>query len=209
MTRDDVIQLLGWRLGDRSDMASRIQMEMKVAQQNVLEGNRWLPWFLSAESVGTTGLTGTLAVPTDFLAEMEEGHLYITVEGQDLRLVKKDYDEAKSLTAGSDAGHPEYYAVVGDVVHFFPTPDQDYPYVWQYYASAPDMTAVTGETPWLKYAADLVMAVVGEQLAAKHIQNPEMAMQFRQDIAPAWDRLYTQHIARQEINQLRSLGGNS
>ena len=39
MLRDDLISLLGWRLGDRDDMRERAIAEMQYAQEYQLEAN--------------------------------------------------------------------------------------------------------------------------------------------------------------------------
>lgn len=212
MLRDQVIQLLGWRLGDRSDLADRILLEMVMIQSIELEGNRWLPWFLIKDwAAGTTApATASVALPTDFLEEVEESHLYLTnLEGQSLRLEKKDYDVAKSLTFGEDPGQPRYYSRLGQAFYFFPTPDLAYPLSMSYYGKDADMAAANVETAWLAHAADVVMAALGKELCEKHIQNPQQAASFIQDLQKAWDRLYVKHVAMQEINSTRALGGNS
>lgn len=211
MTRDQVVQLLGWRLGDRSDMAERIALEMVMVQETLLEGNKWLPWFLEKEWVGATTMAGmpSVAVPTDFLEEIEEGHLYLTTPaGVELRLVKKDYDTANSLTFGRSPGQPEYYARLGEAFYFFPTPDLDYPLAMQYYGRDAGMADANVETLWLKHASDVAIAAIGKELCEKHIQNPEQAVAFGNDLQKAWDRLYVKHIAMQEINAARVMGGN-
>jgi hypothetical protein len=202
--------MLGWRLGDRSDMAERIVLEMAIAQRVILEENRWLPWFLLKDWANGATVAGDakLALPADFLMEVEEGHMYLTTnEGKQVRLEKQDYDTAKAMTSDSDPSQPLYYARQGNFFYFFPTPDSVYPLDMQYYAQDTDMSLANVETNWLKYAPDLVLAVVGKELVEKHIQNPEQIAGFANDAAAAWERLYAKHIAMQEVNAARYMGG--
>lgn len=210
MTRDDVVRLLGWRLGDRSDMQERILREMDFIQTTVLEENEWMPWFLESEwaSAQTTVGEARVPLPTDFLVEIEESHLYISKDGgEEKRLVKKDMDTAKSLRPGS--GQPEYYAISGGYFYFYATPDYAYDLRMRYYAKDALMSAANVETLWLKHASDLVMALVGEAIAGKHIQNLQQAAAFQADAQKAWNRLLTKHTALNELNMARALGGDS
>lgn len=212
MTRDQVVQMLGWRLGDRSDMSERIVLEMALAQRVVLEENRWLPWFLLKDWAGGETVAGvpSVALPVDFLMESEEGHMYLTtVDGAQVRLKKQDYDIAKAATADSNPSQPLYYARQGNAFYFFPVPDAAYELDMQYYGQDTDMTTANVETNWLKYAPDLVLAVVGKELVEKHIQNPEQMAGFANDAVAAWERLYAKHVAMQEVNEARYMGGDA
>lgn len=211
MTRDEVIQLLGWRLGNRKDMAERIALEMPFVQRTLLEEHEWLPWFLQAVWTSTTvASVGYLAQPTDFLQEMDEGHLYLTqADGAKVRLVKKAFEDAQSLTSEETTGQPRYYSRVGEAYWFFPVPDDAYPLEMQYYRQDTNMALANAETAWLKYASDLVLAALGRELAGKHLQNPEQAQIFEADVNKAWARLYTKHVAMEEANQMRAMGDDN
>jgi hypothetical protein len=62
---------------------------------------------------------------------------------------------------------------------------------------------------WLKYASDVVIAELGFVLATKHIKDADLGQQFAAEAQVAWKRLYERHVSRAEINQSRSLGGNT
>ena len=209
MTRDQLIELLGYRLGDRTDMGPRALAEMPLVQGSTLEGNKWLPWFLEKDFAGVT-VAGQdyVSLPADFLTEIEESHLWLTTaEGKQLRLVKKDLDVLKSLCMEAASQQPCYYARVKGKIVLGPVPDAEYPLTMQYYGQDADMSAANLETEWLKHAGDVVMAELGYVLASKHIQIPELAAAFQQDAVRAWERLYVRHCEIQETNQLRAMGG--
>lgn len=209
MTKAELIQLLGWRLGDRTDMAARAELELDFVQDNQLEGAVWCPWFLVSElsQATTTAGESRLPLPTDFLMEMEESHLYaVNAEGVAIELVKKDLDV---LDRGKVVeGFPAFYAVSGKYFHFYPTPDAAYSVQMRYYAKASRIRDDMVVSPWLQYAADLVLAELGTIIAGKHIQNPEAAAGFASDAKGAWKRLYDKHVALGELNHPRALGGN-
>lgn len=210
MTRDEVVQILGWRLGNRTDMQERILREMDFVQTTVLEENEWLPWFLESEWANALTTVGEARVPlpVDMLVEIEESHLYISKDGgEQKRLVKKDHDTAKSLRPGS--GQPEFYAIAAGYFHFFPTPDYAYELGMRYMARDVLMSAANVETKWLKHASDLVIGEVGAAIAGKHMQNPTLAATFQVDAQKAWNRLLTKHTALSELNMTRALGGDT
>ncbi len=211
MTRDEVIQLVTFRLGNRSDMAARAVLEMPLIQTQLLEGNSWLPWFLEVDtaapnSLATTAQTRYVTLPADFLSEMEEGHLWITVNGARSRLVKQDFDTA--LARYPESGAPVVYSLGATKIDLFPLPDAVYDLDFKYYGKDADMAAANVQTLWLEHASDLVIALLGEVLAGKHIRNDQLAASFKQDATEAWSRLYAKHTVRSEVNMSRSLGGN-
>ena len=209
MTRDEVVRLLGFRLESREDLAERIHAEMDFVQTTILEEHEWLPWFLESELAEASTTVGEwrVPVPEDFLIEMEPASLWIVdAEGVRHELIKKDMDVATRIAPGT--GLPKYYSLQGDYFYFAPVPDAAYPLQMLYYAQDTRMSLANVETKWLKYAADLVIACVGREVAEKHIQNDALAASFANDIGPAWARLLNKQQARIEINQSRSMGSD-
>lgn len=208
MTRDKLVQLLGWRLGDRDDLVEKIIAEMDYVQTMVLEENQWLPWFLETElaEASTTPGENRVTLPEDFLGEIEESHLWIvTGDGQSLRLRKGEYDILKAQYPGE--GQPQRYCISHGYFHLFPAPDQTYTLQMRYYARDVLMSLADVETRWLKFAGDVVMAAIGKEMSAKHLQNPTLAASFTADLATAWTRLLTKHTSLSEINLARSMNG--
>lgn len=207
MTRDEAVQILNWRLGNRK-MDEKIIAEMKYVQRTVLEENSpWLPWFLECElsSASTTAGERRLKLPDDFLLEIEEEDLWITVDGAESPLEKTDYDTGRKAYTGMST--PEAYAIASNYLQFFPIPDTSYPISMRYFAKGADITAANEEVGWLKHAADLVIAEVGAIIAGKHLQNATLAMEFKADAQAARKALYDKHIAMAEVNRSRRMGG--
>lgn len=210
MTKAELLTLLGWRMGDRSDLAPRAELELDFVQDMQLEGKSWCPWFLLQDMAATSTSAGVRQVPLpdDFLMELEESHLYaVNAEGVALELEKKDLDLLEKRVLGD--GFPMYYAVVGENFYLYPKPDAVYSLQMKYYAKDARIKDEVASPKWLQYASDVVLAELGAIIAGKHLKDMAAAAGFSQDAQVAWKRLYDKHTAMGEINAPRSLGGNS
>lgn len=215
MDKADLVKIVGWRLGDRDDMVDRIDLELDYIQDYVLEAKPWHPWFLQSELASASTQPGErrVALPMNFLAEVEESHLYIVepTTGKQIELIKKDPDVAQALVMGAEVsvGFPRFYAISGLYFQFYPTPDAAYEVQMQYYSKDERISDSAASPKWLRFASDVVLAELLQLLAGKHIKDAEAASGFATDAQAAWNRLYQKHIAMAELNQPRSLGGNS
>lgn len=208
MTKAELYKILAWRLGDRDDMTERMDSELDYVQEYVLEGNVWAPWFLVTEQAAAPLTAGErrLPYPEDFLSELEESALWLELAGGGtLELVKGEYDVlARKYPI---TGQPLRYSTQGEYFHFFPTPNLEYTVFMRYYGRDEKITLDTGKSKWLKYCSDVVIAELGFILAGKHIKDANLAAAFQQEAQVAWKRLYDRHISLQEINQVRTMGG--
>lgn len=207
MTKAELVQLLGWRLGDRDDMAARIDAELPFIQEQVLEAQSWCPWFLLTEEATASTTVGERRVPLpeDFLMEAEESHLYITLVYGDIPLVKMDFDVALEKYPGE--GTPAAYAIQGRNLCLFPVPGEVWPITMNFYGRDVSIRDDSANSLWLKYAGDLVLAELGKVIAGKHIKDGAAEASFAADAQLAWKRLYQAHIARDELNISRRMGG--
>lgn len=210
MTKAELVQLMGWRFGDRDDLEDRIELELDYVQDYVLESKEWLPWFLTTEEVNVT-LTAEerqLPLPEDFLAEIEESALWLELQdGSTVELEKMDFDVAARKYPG--VGQPIVFCRVGEFFQFFPIPDYNYTVFLRYFGKDERIRDALARPKWLKYASDVVMAELGKIIADKHIKDAQAAAGFSADAQAGWQRLYAKHTAMQEINQARSLGGTT
>lgn len=209
MTKAELVTLLGWRLGDRDDMAGRIDAELDFVQDYVLEAKEWIPWFLLSEELSMAVAAGVRAVslPPDFLAEEENSSLWLQLaDGSTVELEKMDFDVAARKYVGT--GQPVVYARKGLNYQLFPIPELDYALLHHYYQKDVRIKTVA-DSKWLEHAGDVVAAEVGKVLAEKHIKDGQAAAGFAADAQAAWNRLYHKHISLQEVNQGRSMGGNT
>lgn len=205
MTKAELLQLLGWRLGDRDDMDARAEAELPFVQDFVLEAKEWLPWFLLKETSALVVTLGSRVVqfPDDFLLEVEEGHLYLTQGGEIVKeLVKMDFDTALRKYPGD--GEPVAYSVMGEAIQLFPIPNEARGLYLPYFGKDERLTG-TGSPKWLQHASDVVLAELGKILAEKHIKDANAAAGFAADAQAAWTRLYHKHIAMQEVNNSHAM----
>lgn len=205
MVRDTLLSLLGQRLGNRTDLTTRMITEVQLLQEVRLEQNSWIPWFLETEMATSATVAGEerLALPTDFLAEIEEQTLWLYDSTQDvvwIPLRKMAYDNM--LAKYPDTGRPKAYSLGPDEYRFGPVPDDIYTVKMRYKAKD-DILDTNIENKWLKHASDVVLAELGIVMAEKHMQHPKLAETFRNDAGVAWTRLYNKHVAREEENQNR------
>ena len=207
MLRDEVVKIINLRLGNRK-MDAVILAEMDFIQRSVLERRAWLPWFLETELASASTQAGErrVALPPDFLMEIEEESLWIeTADGGLIELEKTDYDRAMRALPGD--GQPVAYALASGYFQFFPKPDAAYKLQMRYYAQGESIAQANVEVSWLLHAADLVVAEVGLVIAERHLQNAALAASFRDAAAQALKTLQDRHVAMQEVNRNRLVGG--
>lgn len=214
MTGADVLTLLMSRLGNRTepDLRATCLLEMNLAQQTVLEGAPYLPWFLVAEESTTLTVAGErrVVMPTDFIRQVDEERplYYRDSEGENHELTKSAYDRLERWYGTIAQGVPEAYAVRENYFLLFPKPDNAYTLMLPgYYSRQAAIVDGAEENQWLKWAPDLVLAVTGVQIAEKHIDlEPVKVAGFKQDIILATDRLSRMETAREEAGRHRRMG---
>lgn len=208
MLRDQLVKVLAWRLGNRKDMEERIIAEMDLAQELTLEQHTWRPWFLAKDLEGVSLPAGesSFALPADFLDEVEDAVLWLVEPetGGYVECQKESVEDLRRFIPTTD--RPYAYAVDKGFVKLSQAVPAALNVSWQYMAKDVLMSAANVETLWLKHAPDLVLAVLGAEIAGKHLQNPNLAGAFQADMGQAWQRLQALDTAKREINQQRYLG---
>lgn len=211
MTGAAALTLLMSRLGNRTetDLRALCLSEMIMAQQTLVEGGDFLPWFTLKDSVGlvTVAATRQVAVPADFIRENDEHPLfYVASDGKYYKLDKMELEEAMQKWGATADGAPSDYCLIGSNYEIFPLPDDVYSLAEKYHYSQALPADDSSETTWLKWAPDLMIAAAGFNIATLHLQDPEMGTVFAAQIAQANARLMKLDIARQEAAQTRRMG---
>lgn len=208
MVRDQLVKVLAWRLGNRKDMEERIIAEMDLAQEVILEQHTWKPWFLAKDLVGVSLQAGesSFALPVDYLDEIEDAVLWLVEPetGGYIECQKEGVEDLRRFIP--TFGRPYAYAIDKGFVKLSQAVPAALNVSWQYMAKDVLMSADNVETAWLKHAPDLVLAVVGAEIANKHLQNPTLAGAFQSDMGQAWQRLQALDTAKRELNQQRVMG---
>ena len=215
MTRDDAVELILARLGQRQNDAAlqaAAVLEMNLAQKQ-LERGAFKPWFLLSElrDVVTEAGEERIALPTDYLQESENGALWLVQNGVRAELRKTDYD--LGLQQYPLPGVPKKYSLNGRYLRLHPTPDDIYSLQSQFFVSQPQITVAynatthgTDTNAWLTYAEDWLIAETGKALAATYTRDTELAAIFGGMAAEARTRIMTETVAREEVNYQRSMG---
>ena len=216
MLRDKAVDILMGRLGNRTNTSLRqtIIDEMVFAQETILEGALEFPWFLISELATETTVAEEerFAVPVDFLAEWEDGGLYVQeTDGTETLLIRDSWDILKSQALLEAAGKPKYYDIAGEYYLLRPTPDDTYTIKQRYYQRALSLAGVYGdaaniENKWLKYASDWLIAETGVVVAGQRLQSEKMVQMFAGQATMARKRVQHKTIAMQESNKINLTG---
>lgn len=209
MTRDEAVDLIAARLGNRGDtFDAQIVTEMQTAQIKMEELPE-LPWFLlyNDTSLTTAANTKTLALPSGFLLEDDFSEMFVIASDGSYHKVKKgDYSTLRGSAFFNSASRPERFALQGSTLYFFPTPDAAYSLEWFYYKADTTLSAGSTENAWLTYAPGVLIAQTGIQLA-RYLRDPAGVSIFNAEYNEAIARMWTRHEARRQAALDAFLGG--
>lgn len=215
MTLQEAIDHMSLIMGNRSDLETKAQAALQIAQ-NYYQLGPTFPWFLLSE-IATIDMSvdaERIQLPSDFLAEYEEGSLFyladLDADGDDDKvfLEKGDFDDLKILFKNSDAGKPQAYSQDGRYFRLFPTPDDTYPlYMLYYKKDTPISTLSTTETcQWLTEAPYCLMGHAGQALAYGY-RDGNALDKFKTMEAQGTTKLYNQNEGRKHSNRSYQIGG--
>lgn len=207
MDRDTVVARVHKRLGNRSGLDTDIRNEIQLTQETLEHGIE-LPWFLKTNdaTLVTVASVATVALPTDYLRDIDENPLWIQDTTGLWNIVTKErLDVLKAKVYETDPSLPRNYALFGESVHLFPTPDAVYPLDFYYYGAD---TVVTSniENQWLKYAPNLIISSVGLEIAA-YSRDAEALAYFTPKVVNAVDLLLRENVSRDEAGMKPTMGG--
>ncbi|HEY9815331.1 MAG TPA: hypothetical protein V6D20_05960 [Candidatus Obscuribacterales bacterium] len=210
MDKQTAIKIIGQRLSGRTeaDMSAFITGEMDLTQEGILEGQAFVPWFLSKVDVLEIGPTAeTLELPAGFLmVDLEEGVFIPMDDGTRAEVVPTDWvsaTEAYGSGAYPMEGLPKYYALYGDnQIQFFPKPDADYDVLFAYLKRDVPVSglAPTGTNLWLTHAPDVFINEVG-MACAEVVRDKDAYNLFQNRVQRAWKNLETKHMERRMAGQ--------
>ncbi len=167
----DQIQLL---MGSRTDLTTKAQTALTRAQEQLQRGPTY-PWFLLSENATIRMQLSDhrIPVPSDFIAEYEEGCLHYLPDevGSDkIHLDKYSYEYLNDLYARDADGIPAAYAKVGDYFIIYPLPDDLYNIEMKYYRKdTRPLDMDLGDTnKWLTNAPDAIIGKAGQYLCVAY-----------------------------------------
>lgn len=215
MTRDEAVAMIKLQLGYRTTGDSDIVTCLQLAQ-TTLEGAPVKPWFLTYKDYAlvTVATTPTVAIPTDFLEELEDGVLrYIptTLTEGEVDLVKDQYDVLRknfldTVTGTTETGVPEAYALLGDYFYIFPVPAAAYNLKLDYIAKATALSTNV-ENAWLKWTPKLLMGEAGKLISGGPLRDKTAFDIFSSWAAEGEALASRQTTSRSEAGHSAQIGG--
>lgn len=211
MIRSAAVSRIQRLLGFRSDKATEIIDDLQTAQIE-LEAEGELPWFLLVEEVSIAVTSGdrTVAVPTGFIRQHEEGGLFLfdstADEDEQWTQLEKATPETLRLAYQSGTGAPAAYTLVGSEFQIYPIPDDDYTLKLTKYYAKDDVLDTDIENEWLGKAHKLIIGVAGQKIA-ESLRDAGALQTFSSMEAEGRMELNTFQTAREEHGQVRQMGG--
>jgi hypothetical protein len=219
VTKDEIKTAVLGRLHRTSDtvLATAVDTEILAVQDRLELGVRvnngtFLPWFLQTDKTDLTYTANVdaVAVPTDFIQEVEEEHrgsiFYYDASLDDpwVQMVREPYSIIKARYAGFST-FPRFYDIWSNQVFVRPRPDAAGTLRILYMARAARLDVVASNA-WTNNAAELVICELGYTLANYYIRDQAAAQAFANDAVNEAKRLYVSHISKLEAGRQRSRG---
>lgn len=195
MTISDLVAQLVLRCGNRKGHATMLEGEITSAIIELEEGV-FHPWFLltTDNTLTTTADVETVALPSDFMAEYEDGFVWVTGSGDAKRLTKVNISDI--MDSESYSGEPSYYAITGGAIHLYPTPDKAYTLRVAYYKRS---GTVSDTNAWMVNASQYVGATVLVNYATS-MRDKSLLQLGRAEQMRWYDKLLALHAENQVIN---------
>lgn len=210
MLRDEGVALIKQHLTFKTTLDAAIVTQMQLAQ-TTLERARTKPWFLEFHntSLATVANTRSIALPTGFIVEKEEDTMLLTdADGVLHEVNKEELSVLKHQFLNTDADVPEFYALVGSTIEFYPLPAAAYALDWTYY-KADDVLTTNIENAWLREVPLLLLGSAGQMIAAGPVRDNPGAAIFSAWIQLGKDILSTHNTDREVRGRVLQMGGSS
>ena len=218
MLRDAAVDLMMKRLGNQNDTTLRddIIAEMVQAQDTVMEGDTWKPWFLLSEESSNATTIGEerVPLPIDFIDLWDEVGLYrydASLDDPYVEMVRDDWGLIKECKNFSDT--PTHWDLAGDYLLLRPLADAAYPLRFWYYAKDTSLAGTYGdanniENDWLRWASDWMIGETLAVIAEQYLQMTDNRVNSYKAIAVRGrERLRILNVKMEETLKERIRGG--
>lgn len=204
LTLTDMVSMIQFRLGRRTDLAADIEREIRLAQTRLEDSPRLEPWFLVEEVELTLSAGSTsVALPADFVRESEEKQLQYVNEGLEYPIERGSADEAVESYQG-DAGVPKIYVLGDGVLRVYPAADKDYTLRYTVVLRQPELDSGAADpvlsNAWVVDAYPLLMNKALITLA-QSLGNDRVLKNASEDMSAAVAELQTRIVQREDSNQ--------
>jgi hypothetical protein len=208
MLRDKAVDLVAFRLGQRTDLRDTIIAEMDhLIQTELSKSGHYFLWQRGSWGVLGTLMPGYMQLNmSGVLALDEDTPLSISkfpADAKPEQLYFSDGFYPDIVPNTQPRGIPGYWCWVGDgVIEFDRVADVTYAIYGRAYVTDAPLDGTYGdannvENRWLRNAPDVVIAAVGRRMSMSLVGDRLFKM-FDNDYQKAWNRAYTEDIARRE-----------
>ncbi|NJM09594.1 MAG: hypothetical protein HC883_01450 [Bdellovibrionaceae bacterium] len=219
VTREDIKDSLIIRLGQRSDLSSSIEREIKFAQV-WLENRPFLPFFLQKNNytVNTSSCLRVYPLPTDFLREVDIAGIkgsFLVGEPNQEECASQAFEEVRKYDPGvldvryinATPGKPTGYAIQGAEFLLGPTPDRTYTVLLRsYFARAAELTGSASTNVWTLNSPDSLIAATGLRMSMGFLKSEKVYAEFRAYFDEVERSLIAADVGRQEAGVVRTFG---
>lgn len=203
MDKQQLIKLTALRLGNVRGLDTMIDAEIDATVVR-LENEPFHPWFLLSENniYRTSAGENRVPVPDEFLAEYDDGAMYIKLENGFWKPLPKMSQEEMMLEFQGEASMPRGYSLTNKYFRLFPTPDKEYELELLFYRRS---VSIAGTNAWYKEASDLVVYETASHIL---LARKDKRAQVMQGLADGQKQaLMARHTEREESNRDGFLGG--
>lgn len=203
MTRDEIVALVALRLGNRTDLDSRILSEMLMVQDDMEQGD-FLPWFLTTldDGIANDGTnTDIIYLDTelpDFILPLEYADLeWYDSDAAEWIALEKRYSMRELQHADSrifSEGVPAIYTIIGTQVRLYPDPGEVKTFRWWYSAKQAALSSASSNA-WTVNAPELFASLTCAKMAPQ-LQMADMVQVYAGMAAVAEARLRKMDEAR-------------
>ncbi|MGC8807876.1 MAG: hypothetical protein ACP5QB_10110 [Thiomonas sp.] len=201
MTKQQAIDIIADRLGNRSGMDSRIVMELDASQE-FHEQHPFHPWFLRTREV-VVASSPVIPLPDNFLAPLEDREILLGPDGP----VKAAFDWQVDPIRGQ-VGKPTHYVLFPHHIELYPAPSEPITYTLSYYAKQPLISTLgpNEANAWLSFAPHVIVQYAGAKIAM-HLRGTDVAQLFLVDYQEATRNLLHNDVAWRSGGMLQFMGG--
>lgn len=203
MDKQQLIKLTALRLGNVRGLDAMIDAEIDATVVR-LENEPFHPWFLLSENniYKTEDGESRVPVPDEFLAEYDNGSLYVQLENGFWKDLPKMSQEEMMAEFQGEKSMPRGYSLTNKYFRLFPTPDKEYKLELLFYRRS---VSISGENAWYKEAPDLVIYETAAHILLARKDKRAQVMQSLADVQK--QALMTRHVEREEANREGFVGG--
>lgn len=210
MTRDEAVVQVQQILGFHTGLASQIQTGL-IHAQDYFERGPIDPWFLRSERefIQTQADEERLPIPNNFLAEVDDSHLWLVPSDSsedEVELLKDELDYLR-VTYGRSGGTgtPKAYALDNIYYRLFPTPDGIHT-IKAIHIHQDTRLSTNVENAWLKHSPWLLIGRAGKIIAGA-AGNARAKADFVELEAGALASLTSKQTSREMDNRRLQMGG--